>query len=109
MKITYLEMGLMKIQAETSSESRVISGIIEMNFKLMPDAVANCHGCVVTRVGKRIKKIMNWCLIPDGHLDGECHKTHKARRGCDCVKPGIDAGMKKWAKLPWDYQFKPAK
>ena len=32
-----------KISAETRAESQAICGIIEMNFRWMPDAVANHH------------------------------------------------------------------
>jgi hypothetical protein len=103
MKTTKLEMGLMKLQAETPAESQAICGIIEMNSKLMPAAVVNNHGC--RQVGK---KYLNWCLIPDGHLDGTCRKKHLEGDGCDCLKDGIKAGLKKWGKLPWNYVFKRA-
>ena len=103
MKITYLEMGLMKIQAETDNESQAICGIIEMNGQLMPASVCNNHGC--RKIGR---KYLNWCLVPDGHLDGTCRKKHPEGDGCDCLKDGIIAGLKIWGALPWNYIFKPA-
>lgn len=103
MKTTQMEMGLMKIQAETPAESQAICGIIEMNSKWMPDAVANNHGC--RKVGT---EYLNWCLIPDGHLDGECHKKHAKKEGCGCMKDGIESGFKKWANLPFNYEFQSA-
>ena len=96
MKIKCLEMGLMKIQAETRAESQAVCGILEILFeKKMPDCICNQHGFV-----KRKGKYLNWCLIPDGSLVGRTDET---------MKPGIESRLAKWAKLPWDYKFKPAK
>ena len=96
MKIKYLEMGLVKIQAETVKESMVVCGILEIMFeKKMPDCLCNQHGFV-----KRKGKYLNWCIIPDGCPVGKTDET---------MKPGIEANIPKWEKLPWDYKFKPAK
>ena len=94
MKIKYLELGLMEIQAETEAESQAICGIEEMIFKFLPAAVANNHGC---RRGK--KNHLNYCTIPDGSMTGPE----------DAPKPGIDTNIKKWAKLHDCHQFKPTK
>jgi hypothetical protein len=91
MKIKYLELGLMEIQAETNAESQAICGITEMTFKFLPAAVANSHGC------RKIKgRHLNYCTIPDGTMniqDGDS-------------KPGIDTNIKKWAKLGDLHKFK---
>lgn len=95
MKITYLEMGLMKIQAETESESQAINGIVEMCFKFMPPAIANYHGCTHIK-GRDL--YLNWCVIPDGSMTWEG----------DNLKPGIDKNIESWRKLQWDHKFKAA-
>lgn len=101
MKTTRLEMGLMRIQAETSAESQAVCGIIEMISRWMPSAVLNNHGCRLVK-----NRYRNWCVIPDGQLAGTCHKKHKLDEGCGCLRDGIVTNIKKWKKLPWNYEFK---
>ena len=96
-----MEMGLLKLQAETAAESQAICGIIEMTCRLLPDAPANNHG--TAKVGRQYR---NWCLIPDGHLDGVCRKKHTFGHGCNCLQDGIVAGIRRWSSLPWNYVFK---
>ena len=103
MKTKYLEMGLMEIQAETKAESQAICGIIEMNSRWMPAAVVNHLGC--RKVGQGH---FNYCLVPDGSLNGTCRKKHPQGDGCDCLQDGIKANIKLWKQLPWNYRFKSA-
>ena len=82
-------MGLMKIQAETEAESQAICGILDLLWNhptKFPASVLNAHGCRL--LGGSHK---NYCVIPDGSLDGT--KTN----------------IKIWRKLPDLYQFKTEK
>ena len=100
MKITFLEMGLLKIQAETKAESQAICGILEVLWRpslKMPASVLNNHGCTpIYGHGKNAGEL-NYCVIPDGSMTGEG----------DNMKPGIDTNIKAWRKLPDLYDFKP--
>ena len=90
MKTTQLEMGLMKLQAETVAESQALNGVLEMIFKFMPDAICNDHGMN--------GKDLTYCVVPDGTLTGTGEN----------LKPGIDSRLKVWKKLPSLYKFKRA-